>query len=428
MAGNGNDLFAGVVAVEELAGVEEAIEVIPAELEEKRRVKRRGGNTLDRWEVPVVKAMLLKREYNDQDILAYFTRPTRTLNHRLISEIRSESKHKTVKAAEEEELNLFLATWPDVDHETGLSVRGDELLIKAREAMIAAVHIFNSAGLTFRAELFIVTVIISWTYLLHSYFKRHGIPYVYKDKRTPQGQDRYWELTQCIDTGKCPLPEGVKTNLRFLIGLRNEIEHQSTTRIDDAVGAELQACCLNFNEAVKVHFGHQFGLEKRLPIALQFVSFGMDQRAALKRASSLPTHVSSFISAFEHDLSDEQVKDPSFRLKVAFVPIAANKAAGADQAVVTVPPGSDLADKIEVVFKEVNRNRYIRAAILQKVSDAGFPNFTTGDHTALMNRLDAKNPAKGYGCPGDYKNSWVWYDRWIETILEHCKANPEHYK
>ena len=36
-----------------------------------------------------------------------------------------------------------------IDPETGLSLKGDELLIKAREAMIAAVHTFNSAGLTF---------------------------------------------------------------------------------------------------------------------------------------------------------------------------------------------------------------------------------------------------------------------------------------
>ncbi|WP_342588754.1 DUF3644 domain-containing protein [Phyllobacterium brassicacearum] len=34
--------------------------------------------------------------------------------------------------------------------------------------MISAVHIFNSTGLSFRAELFIVTSIIAWTYLLHA--------------------------------------------------------------------------------------------------------------------------------------------------------------------------------------------------------------------------------------------------------------------
>jgi hypothetical protein len=276
--------------------------------------------------------------------------------------------------------------------------------------------------------LFVVTAIVAWTYLLHAYFKREGVTYVYKGSKTPEGQVRYWDLSQCLDTGKCPLPNGVKTNLRFLIGLRNEIEHQSTSRIDDAVGAELQSCCLNFNDALRTLFGHQFSLEKRLPIALQFVSFGLDQRTALKKASTLPTHVSSFISAFEHDLTEEQVKDPAFRLKVAFVPIAAKKAAGADQAVVVVSPGSELAEQVEVVFKEVNRTRHIRQDILDKVAAAGFPKFGSGAHTKLMNALDAKNPAKGYGCVGDYKAHWVWFDKWLETVLEHCKANPEKYQ
>jgi hypothetical protein len=91
------------------------------------------------------------------------------VNHRVISEIRTEAKHKTVKAATDEDLSDYLATWPDIDPATGLSVRGDELLIKAREAMIAAVHTFNGAGLTFRAELFIVTSVIAWTYLMHAW-------------------------------------------------------------------------------------------------------------------------------------------------------------------------------------------------------------------------------------------------------------------
>ncbi|MFW5678618.1 MAG: DUF3644 domain-containing protein, partial [Rhodosalinus sp.] len=95
----------------------------------------------------IVKAMIARGSpfTNDQDILAYFTRPTRSVNHRLISEIRTEAKHKAIKPASNDDLDAFLSTWPDIDHETGLSIRGDELLIKAREAMIAAVQTFNSA-------------------------------------------------------------------------------------------------------------------------------------------------------------------------------------------------------------------------------------------------------------------------------------------
>jgi hypothetical protein len=105
---------------------------------------------------------------NDQDILAHFTRPRRSINHRAIGEIRTGAKHPTIKTATPEELDSFIACWPQVD---------DELLIKAREAMIAAVHTFNSAGLTFRAGLFIVTAIIAWPYLIHAWFKREGVDY-----------------------------------------------------------------------------------------------------------------------------------------------------------------------------------------------------------------------------------------------------------
>jgi hypothetical protein len=175
--------------------------------------RRRRGNTLEKWEVALIKAMLARKGSNDQDILAYFTRPTRSVNHRAIGEIRTEKKHKAIKPATSEELDAFLATWPDVDPQTGLSVRGDELLIKAREAMIAAVHTFNGAGLTFRAELFTVTAIIAWTYLLRAWFKREGIDYRFRGaggviKKTKVGEDCYWELGNCLQHEKCPVSKG----------------------------------------------------------------------------------------------------------------------------------------------------------------------------------------------------------------------------
>jgi len=171
--------------------------------EETPKKKRRRGNTLENWEVAIVKARISRGSpfTNDQDILAYFTRPTRSVNHRLISEIRNEAKHKAIKSASEDDLEAFLATWPDIDHETGLSIQGDELLIKSREAMIAAVQTFNSAGLTFRAELFIVTAIIAWTYLLHARFKREGIDYRSPGQKTKEGADKFWELGHRLKQG-----------------------------------------------------------------------------------------------------------------------------------------------------------------------------------------------------------------------------------
>lgn len=405
-----------------------------AEEEKKpaRKIKRRRGNTLEKWEVAVVKAMIARGGdfTNDQDILAYFTRPTRSINHRLVSQIRSGDKHKATKAASDEALDEFLAGWPDVDPETGLSARGDELLIKAREAMIAAVHTFNGAGLTFRAELFVVTSVIAWTYLLHAWFKREGIDYRYTGEKTKTGTDKYWELGQCLKQGKCPAKGNVAKNLEFLLELRHEIEHRSTNRIDDAVGAKLQACCINFNDILKAEFGAQFGLEKRLPIALQFVSFGADQRSLLKKASSLPEHISTMIDTFEKDLTAEQMEDPAYRMKVAFVPVVAKTPGAADSAIEFVASGSAAAAEIgQVIFKEVSKRRYPPSGVVKRVQEFGYPKFQLKHHTPLWQSLDAKNKGnKGYGTHGDYPGSWVWFDKWVDRVIEHCDEQGDKFK
>lgn len=57
--------------------------------------------------------------------------------------------------------------------------------------MIAAVQTFNGAGLTFRSEIFLVTAVIDWTYLLHAWFRREGIVYKHTGDTTRRGADRY---------------------------------------------------------------------------------------------------------------------------------------------------------------------------------------------------------------------------------------------
>jgi len=52
-----------------------------------------------------------------------------------------------------------------------------ELVKKAREAMLTAVQIFNSPQTEFKSELFIVTTVIAWTYLLHAFYRKKGIEY-----------------------------------------------------------------------------------------------------------------------------------------------------------------------------------------------------------------------------------------------------------
>lgn len=393
---------------------------------------RGSGGKLERWEVAMVKAMLATGRYNDQQILAHFTRPTRSINHREIGEIRNGVRHRPARAATAEQLDAFLTAWPDLDPETGLSIRGDELLIKSREAMVAAVHTFNGAGLTFRAEIFITTAVIAWTYLLHAWFRREGIDYRYREagevKRTRNGAEMYWELGKCLRHDRSPIAAGARRNLEFLLEIRHEIEHRSTDRIDDALGAKLQACCINFNDAIRTLFGERHCLERRLPIALQFVTFDGGQRSAMKAGRALPPNVETAMDAFHAALTDEQQADPAFAYRVAFVPKLGGKASRADAAIEFIKPGTDEAREISrVLLKEIDKPRYTAKQIVERMQADGYPRFNMTAHTRLWKELEAKAADKGFGRPGDYPKTWVWFDTWLARARAHCQENAGMY-
>ncbi|MHB8887141.1 MAG: DUF3644 domain-containing protein [Methylovirgula sp.] len=342
-------------------------------------------------------------------------------------------KHKEIKPTGAVDLDEFLACWPDIDPQTGLSLKGDELLIKAREAIIAAVHIFNGAGLYFRAELFIVTAIIAWTYLQHAYFKREGIDYRYTKlgtgaaEITRHGAEKFWELGKCLSHPKCPVEKGARQNLEFLLELRHEIEHRLTSRIDDQISAKLQACCINFNDLIKRLFGSQFGLEKRLPIALQFVTFSSDQRATLKRAASMPRHIETLLADFQGQMTAEEINDPAFAYRVAFVQKVANHASLADEAVEFIRPGSEQSEAINrVLLKEVEKSKYLPKQIVRMMHDEGYTRFTMTDHTDLWRMLSAKDPKKGYGVK-ILNGQWCWYETWLTRVREHCRTNAAKF-
>ena len=56
-------------------------------------------------------------------------------------------------------------------------IKKRELLLKSREAMMAAVQIYNNPQITFKSEAFITLAIIAWTYLLHDYYANIGVDY-----------------------------------------------------------------------------------------------------------------------------------------------------------------------------------------------------------------------------------------------------------
>jgi hypothetical protein len=247
-------------------------------------------------------------------------------------------------------------------------------------------------------------------------------------EKTANGAEKFWDLARCLRIDNNPLDRGVKQNLEFLLDLRHEIEHRSTSRIDEAVSAKLQACCINFNGAIKSLFGRQFGLERRLPIALQFVTFSAEQSALLKRGSELPPHIDAMMRGFHERLTPEELANPQFAYRVAFVPKVVNRPGSADVAIEFIKSGSEEAEAINrVLFKEVEKPKYRAKHVVRIMKEDGYTGFNVGRHTDLWKSLDAKSPEKGFGVLM-LDGSWYWYESWVSRVRAHCEEHADRYR
>ena len=313
----------------------------------------------------------------------------------------------------------------------------DELVKKSREAMLAAVQVYNNPQITFKSETFIALSVISWTYLMHAYYRQHQIEYRYHTKvgkkkvfdRTKNGAYKYWELERCLNDDKCPLDNETKLNLRFLIGIRHEIEHQMTNKIDDCISAKLQACCINYAQYLCDFFGERYDVREQLALSLQFAPISPEQTHALKDNPKLSLNVKNYIASFESGLTEEQSSNPHYAYRLFFVPKSANRAGQADRVIEFIPADSPAAIGLNheyTLIKETEKDKYLPSDIVSLMKEEGFSWFTMGVHTKLWQSKDAKNPSKRYGVLIAGKQ-WYWYKNWVEIVRQYCNDNNKYH-
>ncbi len=309
----------------------------------------------------------------------------------------------------------------------------NELLKKSREAALAAVQIFNNPNITFKAESYVVLMIIAWTYLIHAYFRSMGIEYrhfeIVGSKRkfhtTKNGAYKFWELEHCLNASVSPIDKDTGNNLRFLIGLRHEIEHQMTTRIDDFLSARFQACCLNYNDYICKLFGSDQGIERHLSFSLQFSTISTEQIEQLQDHPELPTNLQRYLLNFDEQLTEPEFGSPRYAYRILFIPKTVNHKGQADKVIEFVKSDSLLADSVNkeyAIIKETERPKFLPSQIVKMMKDEGHAKFSITTHTELWQSANAKDIAKGYGVLVAGK-TWMWYGKWVEEVRAYCKKN-----
>ncbi len=309
-----------------------------------------------------------------------------------------------------------------------------ELIKKAREAMLAAVQIYNNPQVTFKAESFITLAVIGWTYLLHAFLRSKGIDYRYyrytgKKKvydKTKYGAYKHWELERCLNEKDCPLDSDTITNLRFLIGVRHEIEHQMTNKVDEFLSAKLQSCALNFDYYICKLFGDKYNLSKELSLAIQFSPLMPDQCDILHNNSHITSNVKNFVVDFENVLSEEALASSRYAYRVLFVPINAKRKGQADQVVEFIKSDSPLAEGIEktyAVLKETEKRKYLPSEIVSLMKKKGYDRFSINKHTELWKSRNAKDPRYSFGVL--ISKTWYWYETWLKEVQQHCEEHAD---
>ena len=313
-----------------------------------------------------------------------------------------------------------------------------ELVAKSREAALAAIRIFNDPQVQFKSETFIVLMMIAWTYLLHAYYRGKGVDYRYYKQgkarktydRTKHGAYKYWGLERCLNETTCPVDSGAANNLRFLIGLRHEIEHQMTRALDSYLSGRYQACALNYNHCLRSLFGSRLGIDRQLTYSIQFVELTEEQVSGPRPEATVPERLRAYIVEFDGALTHEEYNSPQYSYRLLFKRKMVNRPGQADRVIEFIDPSSELAkaiDKEYWVKKEVEKPKFRAKDVVNAVRSAGFNHFRVSpEHVRLWKAEDAKNMGKGYGV--DVQGVWYWYQNWIDRCLELCKASPEKYK
>ena len=308
-----------------------------------------------------------------------------------------------------------------------------ELLVKSREAMMSAVQIYNNPQITFKSETFISLAVISWTYLLHAYYANNNVDCRYFHKngkkksydRTKYGAYKHWELDRCLDDKKSPIDQETTKNLKFLIGIRHEIEHQMTKKIDESISAKIQACSINYNYYIKKLIGYEYGVDEQLGVAIQFSPIEPNQKKQLFHNEKLADNIKNFISEFEESLSDDEIRNPQYAYRVLFTRLNANRKGQADQVIEFIPAGTEGAEQLNKAYtliKETEKKKYLSKEIVQIMKDRGYTWFNVQNMTNYWKKEFISRDQYGIQITA---SQWMWYENWIPVMEEYCKKITE---
>jgi hypothetical protein len=250
-----------------------------------------------------------------------------------------------VSCASDSELNNFNKIINEGDLKAKLSpfIEEHKLIIKAREAMVSAISVFNSPQFNFAVENFLSLSCIGWTALLQS---------ISQDKNISiKESNKYHSLSFLLKqlTEKDIINKNISANLEAIIELRDSITHSPHTYIPKNIISILQANCFNFNKIMVDNYGKNRGLDNIFSISLQMASF--KPHDFLAKDSDNKLEYISPIKEFEDSLDKEILESSEYKCNIIIVPTSVNRENQADFVYIAKPNSEEAEEISKIIFK-----------------------------------------------------------------------------
>jgi hypothetical protein len=387
--------------------------------------KKAGGLTVE--EQRIVKA-LLAEGWRNQDIQALVNIGRgATINSARITGVK---KNATVKPASLEEVSFYKSKKQAYDWQTGLNLYDDERLIRAREAMILAVQVFNNPTCHFKTEIFAVLANIAWTYLLHQF-------YVVKSVKIIGSDGRSLLLSQMLNRQDCPLSQAMKNNLAAVSVIRDEVEHLLLRKSDLKWDSLFQACCLNFNSVMVKWFGERLSLQKELSFALQFTKLNMDQLLTAQKYD-IPEQIEALDARLRKGLNEADLGNLEYQFRVIYTLDNASKSQAGMHFIM---PGTEQAKEIKnvlVKYKVADEDYpYKPTRVTKLVSERTKKQFMLSHHAQAWTLYKVR-PKKGSQQPENTNKEYSIYhaahsdytysQKWVEFLCSKVSSEEEFTK
>ena len=273
-------------------------------------------------------------------------------------------------------------------------------------------------------------IIVAWTYLLHEHYIRKGIEI--------QGANgKYISLRRMLARSDIPLNPGVIKNIEAIIDIRNRVEHSLFGRNDVNWLSKFQACCLNFDNAIRKLFGSKLSLSSELKFAIQFAKLDIEHLSVLSNYE-IPESIRAFDNELEGKLTPKQRGDLEYEFKVAYTFVNASKANSHFR---FVSPNSDEGEKISNVLakKTVSDDLYpFKPKVVSRIiSEKLGKRFSIHLHTNAWklygvrpntNAAQPENTNKKYCIYHKAHKDYTYSDDWVEFLISKIMDESEFQK